>query len=61
MSSGGDKELTAWKDRHTTGKSIEIDRRSCAQGLFEVSALAVVVNELDGEVKAHHGDECSPG
>lgn len=28
----------------TTGKSIEIDRRSWAQGLFEVSALSVVVN-----------------
>ena len=27
-----------------TGKSIEIDRRSWAQGLFEVSALSVVVN-----------------
>lgn len=26
----------------TTGKSIEIDRRSWAQGLFEVSALSVV-------------------
>nr|DAL87449.1 MAG TPA: hypothetical protein [Caudoviricetes sp.] len=25
------------------------------------SALAVVVKELDGEVKAHHGDECNPG
>lgn len=24
------------------------------------SALSVVVNELDGEVKAHHGDECGP-
>ncbi|EOI3450882.1 hypothetical protein ACMSWQ_000741 [Cronobacter sakazakii] len=24
------------------------------------SALYVVVNELDGEVKAHHGDECVP-
>ncbi|QJU41344.1 hypothetical protein [Serratia marcescens] len=28
----------------STGKSIEIDRRSCAQGLLEVSALSVVVN-----------------
>lgn len=28
----------------TTGKSIEIDRHSCAQGLLEVSALSVVVN-----------------
>ena len=28
----------------TTGKSIEIDRRSWAQGLLEVSALSVVVN-----------------
>lgn len=27
-----------------TGKSIEIDRRSWAQGLLEVSALSVVVN-----------------
>lgn len=44
MSSNGNKELTAWKDRHTTGKSIEIDRRSWAQGLLEVSALSVVVN-----------------
>lgn len=49
----------------TTGKSIEIDRRSWAQGLFEVSALSVVVNaqadaltyQLDGEVMAHHGDD----
>lgn len=49
----------------TTGKSIEIDRRSWAQGLFEVSALSVVVNaqadaqayQLDGGVMAHHGDD----
>lgn len=48
-----------------TGKSIEIDRRSWDQGLFEVSALSVVVNaqadaltyQLDGEVMAHHGDD----
>ena len=25
------------------------------------SALSVVANELDGEVKAHNGDECNPG
>lgn len=25
------------------------------------SALSVVVNELDGGVKAHHGDECMQG
>lgn len=28
----------------STGKSIEIDRRSCVQGLLEVSVLSVVVN-----------------
>lgn len=33
----------------TTGKSIEIDRRSWAQGLFEVSALSVVVNKALGQ------------
>lgn len=50
---------------HTTGKSIVIYRFSCAQGLVEDSALSVVVNaqadaltyQLDGEVKAHHGDD----
>nr|DAU39685.1 MAG TPA: hypothetical protein [Caudoviricetes sp.] len=26
-----------------------------------VSILTVVVNELDGGVKAHHGDECMQG
>ncbi|HCR2010156.1 TPA: hypothetical protein ONC52_001978 [Enterobacter asburiae] len=26
-----------------------------------VSILSVVVNELDGGVKAHHGDECMQG
>ena len=32
--------------QHTTGKSIEIDRRSWAQGLLEVSALSVVVFQM---------------
>ncbi|HIH9431524.1 TPA: hypothetical protein ACYU63_003728 [Klebsiella variicola subsp. variicola] len=37
-----------------TGKSIEIDRRSWAQGLLEVSALSVVVFlMLVGSVAAH--------
>lgn len=31
---------------HTTGKSIEIYRRSWAQGLLEVSALSVVVFQM---------------
>lgn len=30
-------------------------------GLNAPSALSVVVNELDGGVKAHHGDECKQG
>jgi hypothetical protein len=30
---------------NTTGKSIEINRRSCAQGLFEVIALIVVTGK----------------
>jgi hypothetical protein len=34
---------------YTTGKSIEIYRRSWAQGLLEVSALSVVV-KLNGEL-----------
>lgn len=34
------------KSGHTTGKSIEIYRRSWAQGLLEVSALSVVVMRL---------------
>lgn len=32
----------------TTGKSIEIDRRSWAQCLLEVSALSVVVDISEG-------------
>lgn len=38
----------------TPDKSSDVMVKPC-------SALAVVVNELDGEVKAHHGDECNPG
>lgn len=39
----------------STGKSIEIDRRSCAQGLLEVGALSVVVNaQADARATATH-------
>lgn len=34
------------KSGHTTGKSIEIYRRSWAKGLLEVSALSVVVFQM---------------
>lgn len=44
MDSKISKAAFGWPFLITTGKSIEIDRRSCAQGLLEVSALSVVVN-----------------
>ena len=50
MSSNGYKELTAWKDRHTTGKSIG-HLRAVPPYLMssQTSALSVVV-KLNGEL-----------
>jgi len=45
----GDQVWHLGRDEAITGKSIEIDRRSWAQGLLEVSALSVVV-KLNGEL-----------
>lgn len=49
MTRGKNRDRREVDPANTTGKSIEINRRSCAQGLVEVSALIVVV-KLNGEL-----------
>ena len=60
MTRGKNRDRREVDPANTTGKSIESiivkSRRA-----WLASALSVVVNELDGEVKAHNGDECNQG